>query len=1007
MSNSSDKRTGSEIAIIGMSGRFPGAKNVDEYWGNLRDGVESISFFTDKELETRGIDPALLRKPQYVKARGVLDGVELFDANFFGFTPREAETMDPQHRLFLECAWEALENAGYDPERYEGLIGVYGGVGPNTYFLKNLYSNRDLMELVGDFQMMLGNDKDFVTTRVSYKMNLRGPSVVVQTGCSTSLVAVSQACQSLLSGECDIALAGASSINVPQTSGYLYQNGGISSPDGHCRAFDAKAQGTVFSNAVGIVVLKRLEEALADGDCIHAIIKGAAINNDGSFKIGYTAPSVEGQSKVIRTAHLMAEVEPETITYVETHGTGTSLGDPIEIAGLTQAFRMGTQRSGFCAIGSVKTNIGHTDIAAGIAGLIKTVLMLKNKMIPPSLHFEQPNPEIDFPNSPFYVNSKLSEWKTEMSPRRAGVSSFGIGGTNVHVIAEEAPLVAASETSRPWKLLPLSARTATALDNVTRNLAYHLKQRPHLDLADVAYTLQVGRRGFGCRRVAVCRDIADAVAALEAQKADRESMSVQEPVRRDVVFMFSGQGSQYANMGLELYQTESVFRMHMDKCSEILQAYLAADLRDILYPGGKDLEQSAQLLMQTGITQPALFTIEYALAQLWMSWGVTPAALVGHSIGEYVAACLAGVFSLQDALALVAARGRLMQDLPTGSMLAVPLSEQELQPYLGSHLSLAVINGPSLCVVSGEKEAVEALKEKLSERKLACRYLQTSHAFHSEMMEPILPAFTEKVKQIAPQAPRIPFVSNVTGTWITPDEAMDPGYWARHMRHTVRFSDCLQELLKEPNRILLEVGPGQTFTVLANQQPNRRKEHIILSSTRHPKDTSSDTAFILHTLGRIWLAGVSIDWPGLHANENRRRVDLPTYPFERKRHWVTAGRQLSPAAAVEQVPSVEADEPSSAAITDSDQKQTKKINRATREDVEKVIIKTWIELLGVDQVSAHENFFELGGNSLSALRMISQLEKEFEKKLPLSVFKIPTVNQLVDYICHEEEAVRS
>jgi phthiocerol/phenolphthiocerol synthesis type-I polyketide synthase E len=1000
-SSTADLRNGSEIAVIGLSGRFPGAKNVDEYWRNLRDGVESISFFTDKELESCGIDPTLLRDPHYVKAKGILEDADLFDASFFGFTPREAEIMDPQHRLFLECAWEALESAGYDPEGFGGLIGVYGGAGQNNYFLNNLYPNRALMESVGDFQAMLGNEKDFMATRVSYKMNLRGPSVVVQTGCSTSLVAVCQACQSLLSGDCDIALAGASSINVPQKGGYRHQNGGITSLDGHCRAFDAQAQGTVFSNAVGFVVLKRLEEALADGDCIHAVIKGAAINNDGSFKVGYTAPSVEGQAKVIRAAQIMAEVQPETVTYIETHGTATALGDPIEMAALTQAFRAGTQKKGFCAIGSVKTNIGHTDAAAGIAGLIKTVLMLKNRMMPPSLHFEKPNPEIDFANSPFYVNAKLSDWKTDILPRRAGVSAFGIGGTNAHVILEEAPDIEAADKSRPWKLLLLSAKTNTALDNATTNLVEYLKRHPQVNLADVASTLQIGRKAFSHRRIAVCRDIPDAVTVLGTLNTERVMTSSQASIHRDIVFMFSGQGSQYVNMGLDLYKSEATFRDQIDRCSEILLPHLSFDLRDILYPGEKNLEQATQTLTQTFVTQPALFTIEYALAKLWMSWGVTPTALVGHSIGEYVAACLAGVFSLKDALTLVAERGRLMQQLPEGSMLVVPLSEKEIQSVLGNKLSLAVINGPSLCVVSGEKEAVEDLKGQLSKRNISCRHLHTSHAFHSEMMEPILAAFIDKVKDAGPKPPQIPFVSNVTGTWISPDEAASPSYWARHLRHTVRFSDCLHELLKDPNRIFLEVGPGYTFSVLIKQHPSRMKEHIVLSSIRHSKDTRSDSAFILSTLGQFWLAGTQIDWPGFYADEDRQRLPLPTYPFERKRYWISAGKQATAANFTTLTLPDESDKVPSPDVKPLDRVKENPCEDSSQDERERIIVKIWQELLGIDRVNIHDNFFELGGNSLTALRMISQVETVFGKTLPLSAFKAPTVKQLVDFLVKE------
>lgn len=666
-----------EIAIIGMVGRFPGANNVDKFWQNLRDGVESITCFTDEELVSAGIDSAVLRDPNYVKAGSVLEDVDLFDASFFGFTPREAEITDPQHRLFLESAWEALENAGYNSETYTGRIGLYAGVAFSSYFFTNLYPNRDLTQLVDDFQTFIGNDKDHLPTQTSYKLNLTGPSVNVQTTCSTSLVAVHLACQSLLNGESDIALAGGVSIQIPQKAGYLYQEGGINSPDGHCRAFDANAQGTVFGDGLGIVVLKRLADALADRDYIHAVIKGSAINNDGSLKVGYTAPSVDGQREVILEALALAGVEPETITYIETHGTGTPLGDPIEIAALTQAFRRSSDKKGFCAIGSVKTNVGHLNTAAGVTGLIKTVQALKNKQIPPSLHFQQPNPQIDFANSPFYVNTKLTEWKTNGIPRRAGVSSFGIGGTNAHVILEEAPVVemchGTSLHSRPWQLLVLSAKTSTALETTTANLIAHLQQHPDLHLPDVAYTLQVGRRSFDYRRIVVCNSLEDAVKALTDQDPQHVFTHHHKPGQCPVVFMFSGQGSQYVNMGCQLYEVEPSFKKHVDHCSEILKPHLGIDIRNIVYPTTQQREQATRQLQQTAITQSALFVIEYALAQLWMSWGVRPVAMIGHSIGEYVAATIAGVFSLEDALAVVAARGKLMQQMPTGSMLAIGL----------------------------------------------------------------------------------------------------------------------------------------------------------------------------------------------------------------------------------------------------------------------------------------------------------------------------------------------
>ncbi|GAB1539414.1 beta-ketoacyl synthase N-terminal-like domain-containing protein [Scytonema sp. NUACC21] len=882
-------QTGLEIAIVGMVGRFPGANNLEEFWQNLQNGVESIEFFSDEELKSAGIDLDKVNDPNYVKAGSVLEDIELFDASFFGFNPREAECIDPQQRIFLECAWEALESAGYDSKQYKGLIGVYAGTSINNYFI-NLYSNQNVRNSIDEQQLVFANDKDFLTTRVSYKLELEGPSVDIQTACSTSLVAVHLACRSLLGGECDIALAGGVAINSSQKSGYVYQEGGILSPDGHCRAFDAKAQGTVFGNGVGIVVLKRLEDALADGDCIHAVIKGSAINNDGSLKVSYTAPRIDTQAKVIKTAQTIAELDPETISYIEAHGTGTSLGDPIEIAALTQAFHVGSQKKNYCAIGSVKTNIGHLDTTAGVAGLIKTVLALKNKQIPPSLHFEQPNPQIDFDNSPFYVNTALSEWKANGTPRRAGVSSFGIGGTNAHVILEEAPPTQPSEASRSWQLLLLSAKTDSALETATANLATYFKQHPNVNLADVAYTLQVGRRAFDYRRILLCQNVNDAVTVLESLDPQRIFSRFHELCNRQVVFMFPGQGSQYVNMGQQLYDSEPVFRQHIDECCEILKSHLSVDLRSILYPDKERAQVAVEQLQQTQITQPAMFVTEYALAQLWMSWGVSPAATIGHSIGEYVAACLAGVFSLEDALALVAARGRLMQQLPSGAMLSVPLSEEALQPWLNEELSLAAINAPSLCVVSGSEGAIAQLQSRLTQEGVECRRLHTSHAFHSQMMDSILEPFTEEVKKVTLNPPQIPFISNLTGTWITASEATHPSYWASHLRQPVRFATGIAELIKESEHILLEVGPGRTLKTLAKQQTN---DSIVLSSIRHPKDQQSDLAFLLNTLGQLWLAGVQVDWYGFYGTEQRHRIPLPTYPFERQRYWIDAQPEVA------------------------------------------------------------------------------------------------------------------
>jgi acyl transferase domain-containing protein/acyl carrier protein len=875
-----------DIAIIGMSGRFPGAGNVDKFWRNLRDGIESIAFFSDEELDRAGVDSETIGNPSYIKAAGVLEGIELFDAAFFKFSPREAEVLDPQQRIFMECAWEAIEHAGYDPDRYSGLIGVYAGTSMSDY-LYQIYAHPELINLIGGFQVGLGNDKDNLTTVVSYKLNLKGPSMAIQTACSTSLVAVSVACNSLLNYECDIALAGGVRVPLPQVSGYFYEEGGIMSPDGHCRAFDAAARGTIGGSGVGVVVLKRLTEALADGDCVHAIIKGCAVNNDGALKVGYTAPSIEGQAQVIASAQAFAGIDPRTITFVEAHGTGTDLGDPIEVAALTQAFRMGTTESQFCAIGSVKTNIGHLDTAAGVAGLIKVVLALKHKAIPPSLNFERPNPNIDFPNSPFYVNTALREWQTNGVPRRAGVNSFGIGGTNAHVIVEEAPAAELSSSSRSEQLLVLSARTGTALENATAKLLEHLKSEPEVDLLDAAYTLQVGRKNFTHRRALVCRDVNEARNALESFDNNVVSHG-QASVGASVAFMFPGQGAQHVNMGLDLYREEPTFREQIDLCSQLLAPHLGRDLREVLYPSEGAVAEMTRQLRQTSLAQPALFVVEYALATLLMEWGVRPVAMIGHSLGEYVAACLAGVFTLEDALGLVAARGQMMQQMPAGAMLAVSLSEGDLLPLLKGELCIAAINGPSLCVVSGPFEAVRRLEEELAQRGLEGRPLLTSHAFHSEMMQPILASFTELVAAVKLLPPQMPYLSNRTGEWATAEEATNPEYWANHLRHPVQFADGLESLLSETDAILLEVGPSQTLGSLARRHSARASGRLVLSSMRHMDDPQSDERTLLNALGRLWVSGLLVDWEGFHKHDNCHRTPLPTYPFERQRFWVEA-----------------------------------------------------------------------------------------------------------------------
>ena len=884
-----------DIAIIGLAGRFPGALDVTTFWQNVRDGVESVTTFNDEELLERGVPQSLLENPSYVKSGAVLDDMELFDAAFFGFSPKDAAIMDPQHRHFLEVAWTALEQAGYDPGKSDAAVGVFAGSGHNAYLPYNLLSNPELLDTVGFFLLRhTGNDKDFLTTRVSYELNLTGPSVNVQTACSTSLVATHLACQSLLNGECDMALAGGVTVELPHRVGYLYKEGEVTSPDGRCRPFDAEAGGTFFGSGAGVVVLKRANDAVSDGDYVHAVIRATAVNNDGSGKVSYLAPSVDAQAAAVAEALALADIDPETVTYVEAHGTATPLGDPIEVAALTQAFATGSYQTEqqFCALGSVKGNIGHLDTAAGVAGLIKTVEALKHKALPPSLHFERPNPALNLEESPFYVNAELREWATDGVPRRAGVTSLGVGGTNAHVILEEARVRPPSGPARRWQLLPLSARTPEALEQATTNLATFLETNPDANLADIAYTLQTGRRAFEQRRVIVSQSVGNAAATLHARDITR-TYSQQASGTRSVAFMFAGGGAQYPNMGAGLYEQEPVYRNIIDRCLELLGTELGGELRHLLSPNSDiDLDESTKTLARPSRALPALFVTQVAQAALWRSWGVEPEALIGHSMGEYTAAYLAGVFSLEDALAVVTERGRLFEQVAEGGMLSVLLSADELTPLLGEDLSIAAVNAPSLCVVSGPKAMLTDLELTLSERGVDFQRVHIGVAAHSAMLEPILGAFENFLQEVMFSEPRLPFISNLTGGWADPAEVVTPAYWVKHLRHTVRFAEGLGTLLAEGDYALLEVGPGKTLASLAHLHPDQG-DALALTSLRHPKEKVSDLAFMLTSLGRLWLGGVQVDWNTFYAEEKRQRVPLPTYPFERQRYWIEPGERVA------------------------------------------------------------------------------------------------------------------
>ena len=996
-------------AIIGMAFRFPGAQTPGELWKNLCDGVESITFFDDDRLDA-SVGSALKKDPAYVRARGVIEGADRFDAAFFNISPREAQVMDPQARMFLELSSAALEDAGYVPDGFKGLIGVFGGTGFNSYFVNHVLPNKEGIELFGRHATYLANSPDYLATRVSYKLDLRGPSLNVQTGCSLSLVAVCQAFDSLQSYQCDLAIAGGAFVQCPLDTGYLFQEGEIFSPDGHCRPFDENAAGTVFSDGGGFVVLKRLEEAIRDGDHIYAVVRGAALNNDGSDKVSFTAPSVSGQAAVISQAHANAGVEAEAIAYHEAHGTGTRLGDPVEIEALGRAFRARTAKRQFCALGSVKANLGHLDAAAGIAGLVKAVLVLVHKSVPPSVNYVRTNPQIDLESSPFYINRQAVSLEGSPRPLLASVSSFGVGGTNAHLVLEEAPERPSLGRAETWTIIPLSAKTERARDEYATRLAGAMRANGDLKLADIAYTFQAGRKRFKHRSFVVCRSAAEALEKLGQPELPHPGESDRPGRPGEVVFMFTGQGSQHVGMGKELYLGEPVFRDAVDRCAGLLLPGLGFDLRQVLYPADGNASEAEQRINQTAVAQPALFVVEYALAKLLESWGMRPAAMVGHSIGEYVAACLAGVFDLESALALVGARGRFMQEMPPGAMAAVAASEARIEPLLGDKVALAAVNAPEMCVVSGEFPAIEELEERLGREKIGHKRLVTSHAFHSPMMEPAARRLETEMARHVLRPPRLPFLSNKTGAWITAEQAVSPGYWADHLRHAVRFRDGLETLMKDEARVLVEIGPGNTLCTLARQQSGSAR-HRIVSTMRRPADKTSDMELLLLSLGRLWAAGLDVDWPAFNRERGGRRIPLPTYPFERVRHWIDAAPQEAAAGA-------KSDSPPIAGRARWEGKKVEQAGIATEEsqggdarrspfvsDAERRLAGIWRELLSLPSVEPTDDYFELGGSSLFAVRMFDQIEKAFGQRLPLAaLYEAPTIRQMAEKLGAPETA---
>ena len=978
------------IAVIGMAGRFPGAASVSAFWDNLQRGRESIITLSEATLAAAGVRDEVLSNPAYVRRAPILDGIAEFDADFFGFPPQVARTMDPQHRLFLQCAWHALEDAGCDPGHYDGSIGVYGTSDANAYLVHNLLSHYDPdatltqgtnIELISLF---LNNDKDFLATRVSHQFDLRGPSLAVQTACSSSFVAVHLACQSLLNGECDVALAGGVSIRIPHHVGYWHEPGSIVSAVGHCRPFDIRADGTVFGSGLAIVVLKPLQAAIDDGDRIHAVIRGSAINNDGSMKMGFAAPNVAAQADVIAEAHAVAGVDASTVSYVETHGTGTPLGDPIEIEGLRRAFGVSDlPRPGPCILGSVKSNIGHLNVASGIAGLVKTILCLKHRAIPATLHFTSPNPELRLDQGPFVVESELGPWEWD-GVRRAGVSSFGVGGTNVHVVLEEAPHVPAPDIRPGPQVLLLSARTTEAVNEARSALATELAGADDLDLSDVAFTL-AGRRKDTIRMAAVVNDQRHAVAVLRVSEHDNifvgESVASPESNSGRVIFLFPGQGAQHIGMARGLYETEAVFAEHLDRCAAGFLAELGTDLRAEVFDGaGSDLER-------TDRAQPALFAVEYALAKLIDSYGIRAAALAGHSIGEFVAATLAGVFDLETAIKAVSVRARLMHASPVGAMVAVALSPNAISEHLSPEVDLAAVNDPDSCVVAGSKDGIRKFVNRLAEQGVTARRVRAAHAFHSSSMDAVLPEFESFLSGLELREPHTPLLSNITGTWMTADEATNPAVWARQVRATVRFSDEVDVMLADPGRVLVEVGPGGSLTASALRHPKWSRGHRVVRLMRHHAQNRSDRDAFLLALGQLWSAGIDVDWTPLSARHRPRIVSLPGYPFSHQRYWV------------DRKPAVEWVEGSVAtngmAVASSNGAGARaEVSQDGQAQIEATLERIWVQCLGVGSIDRNGNFFELGGDSLIAISVAMSAANEGLDLTPQDLYEHQTVAAL-------------
>ncbi len=978
------------IAIIGISGKFPGANNINDYWKNISEGIESISRYSREELESKGVNPELLDNQNYVYANGIIEGAEEFDSGFFGFTPREADYMDPQQRIFLETCYNAIENAGYASDKTDNFIGVFGGSGPNNYILKNLIKSPVALKNLGELQATTNNSKDYLTTYVSYKLNFKGPSLDIQTACSTSLVSVHIACLNLLTYQCNMALAGGVFIQVPRGKGYMYYPGEIFSKNGCCRPFDKDADGMLFGEGAGVVVLKRYEDAVRDNDTIWAVIRGTAINNDGSDKVGFLAPGVNGQIDAISRAQAFAGVSPDKISYIETHGTGTKIGDPIEIEALSKVFKTSTERKNFCALGSVKANIGHLDAGAGIAGLIKTVLALKNKKIPPSINFNSPNPNLNLNDSPFYINTELKGWETNGEPRIAGVSAFGVGGTNAHCIVQEAPQQSLNHSEKDYHILCLSAKTKEALERQKSDLHAFFNTFKG-ELADVSYTLLNGRKNYKYRAALFVHDTQNAQDRLL-----KCATGVQSKIKPEITFLLTGQGSQYVGMAKDLYNEFNLFKTIVNDSHEYLSQF-HIDLKKILFENEGNINN-------TGCAQPAIFVIQYAIYKLLEEFNIKPTYLVGHSIGEITAACISGLIRFKDALRLVSVRGRLMQAQKPGSMLSVQLPVSEIRKIVPEDIDIALINAPDFCVVSGENESINEFNIFLKEQypNTSTVKLKTSHAFHSRMMDPVMDEFKSELSNIEFGDINIPFISNTTGTWAKKEMVSDIKYWANHIRSTVNFKDGIKEVIENKNVILIEVGPGTSLTTLLTQFDTDSRKNISIPTIRHPKNKVSDSCFFLDAISKIWINGGEQYFSDYYKDEVRSRIPLPTYPFEKRKHWIEPIDAFDFNVKNDSVPKTNNLEQNNSNDI-SNKIDYLDSNSHSLTTTQESILKIWIELLGIDEINIKDNFFNLGGHSLIASQVINRINDLFKTDLPLgSLFDYPSIEEISEKIEKED-----